>query len=139
MFQDINKIIVTATLVGAMPFSETKSNKSSNTSSNSNEETNKYSKNTEKQKTQKGSKPSNEESSTKRCDGCGSNRHNVDACTLKSHPDFNKNHATTPWETTEQYATIQKNSNGKFSWLGERYRVDGTVRPDIPSKKEKKG
>ena len=70
--------------------------------------------------------------------GCGSNRHHVDACTLKSHPDFNKNHATTPWEKTEQYATIQKKSNGKFSWLGERYRADGTVRPEIPSKKEKK-
>jgi hypothetical protein len=48
VFQDINKIIVTATLVGAMPYGD-KGNKSSNTNSNSSEGTkSKYSKNTGK-------------------------------------------------------------------------------------------
>jgi hypothetical protein len=136
VFQDINKIIVNATLVGAMPFSDSTVNKSYNTNSNSSEGTkSKYSKNTGKQKAQKNSNSSSKETSTDICNGCGRNKHKVDDCPLKNHPDFNKNHATIPWEETAQYAMIKEKSNGKFSWLGERYRADGSVRPEIPSKK----
>ena len=116
-----------------MQFDTSNTNESSHTSSNNS--SSKHAKQPEKHKSQKSTDYTKREKTSKEafataCRGCGSNRHLSADCPFKgTHPDYNPDRAIV-WEDTKQYRTLNERTKGKFTWLANQYRIDGTKLDD---------